>query len=144
MSYNFHKQLADETRRVLKDNGWTLRQAERNTGIGYTTILRMSEGRSANVESITAWARAIDEDELKWLRYAGYDILPGVEDTPALLEKMAEELEAVPEGLREVIPLYEGLNSVEQKLAARTIRAMLEAIAAGREGDVGLEGEGDG
>lgn len=143
MSYNFYQRLADETRRVLKDHGWSLRQAERNTGIGYTTILRMSEGRSANVDSVTAWARAIDEDELKWLRYAGYDILPGVEDTPALIQQMAEELEAVPDGLREVIPLYEGLNSVEQKLAARTIKAMLEAIAAGREGEVGLEGDGE-
>ena len=75
MAVNHFEQLAEQTKRVMEERKWSLRQAERQTGIGYGTIQNMTQGRRPAVETVVAWAQAIRERSNKWLEWAGYEVV---------------------------------------------------------------------
>ena len=83
MRSRHYEELEAETRRVLAEKRWSYRQAERQTGIGFTTVSNMANGKRPGFETIVAWARAVGEDELVWLAAAGYDIRLDTEALPA-------------------------------------------------------------
>lgn len=81
MALKHSARLGEATKRVLNDRRWTLRQAERNTGIGYGTIQNMTEGKAPSAEIIAKWALAVGEGRSYWLRIAGYEILTDDDST---------------------------------------------------------------
>jgi SOS-response transcriptional repressor LexA len=63
--------LAQETQRALSERGWSLRAAERRSGVNYSTIYNMKLGRNVDAEHLIRFATALGEDPNRWLEAAG-------------------------------------------------------------------------
>lgn len=73
MPVKHSEQLKIETKRVLDARKWSLRQAERNTNVGFGTIQNMASGKVPSAEMLRRWADAIQEDWGLWLTVSGYE-----------------------------------------------------------------------
>lgn len=75
MAAEAYERLAVETKRVLSERGWSLRRAQIQTGVHYSTVQNMTEGRRPSLDALIQWADRIHEAPADWLIYAGYEQL---------------------------------------------------------------------
>ena len=148
MAIVYRQQLAEATKGFLAaqnpPRGWSLRQAERNTNIGYSTIQHMSKGKVPTPQMLVAWARAIKQPPERWLALGGYsfdDLVSAADSSAESLQDggradaVHETREPYDEGREQVLTWYDGLPEGD-RVAVRTILLrMAERHKAGRDAE---------
>ncbi len=105
MASRFNNNLIDWVEGVLsKHDNPSLRAVEKRTGIAYSTVKGLIEGRQANAETIIRFAEAYGESVAEALQTAGYDDIA----------KMWRERNGAEEMTRE--PIYDDLPPELQRV----------------------------
>lgn len=121
--------LAQETERVLRERKWSLRRAELQTQVNYSTIYNMKLGRNVDPEHLVSFARAIGEDPDYWLAVAGkpFRIVSDADANQASINAVLPGGTPYPLSTGDIIYVWRGDTEPEA-----TARLVEEVIAAKR------------
>jgi transcriptional regulator with XRE-family HTH domain len=70
-----NKLLGARTRAAMKQRGWSVREAARETNLSESVIQKLRNGQQLRMATIERWAKAIGEDPEEWSAVAAYNAL---------------------------------------------------------------------
>jgi SOS-response transcriptional repressor LexA len=124
--------IAEMTKAVLSDRGWSYRQADLQTGVNFSTIRQMANGLSVKPESLREFAQAVGQDPDVWMIIATtknpgrYMSSPDIDHLPAAVRSEFEETQK----------LFRRSENIAVPLLGRIAAGSRDLAEQNHEGDV--------